>query len=177
MSATAGLPEAHNQHSSSWQNINTRRCATYAREQATPARERRGNRHVSMSARRQHNRWSVSPPVNPSCKFARAALQQPPKIRRNGSLIVVRISSLPRHWHHLLANPHPSQVSWMLAHLLPLTRTLRHRATAPPRHRPATSPHAPRHRATAHCAPSPSLPPAGNLTTLQPAAQEDLLQV
>eukprot|EP00964_Phaeocystis_antarctica_P092687 scaffold59657_cov67-Phaeocystis_antarctica.AAC.2 len=27
-----------NQNSSSWQNTNTRRCATYAREQATPAR-------------------------------------------------------------------------------------------------------------------------------------------
>eukprot|EP00964_Phaeocystis_antarctica_P047347 scaffold27387_cov63-Phaeocystis_antarctica.AAC.5 len=37
-----------NQNSSSWQNINTRRCAIYAREQATPARERRENRHLFL---------------------------------------------------------------------------------------------------------------------------------
>ena len=57
-----------NQNSSSWQNINTRRCAIYAREQATPARERRENRHLFLRRVRIVGPFS---PISLCCKFAR----------------------------------------------------------------------------------------------------------
>eukprot|EP00964_Phaeocystis_antarctica_P029465 scaffold16606_cov58-Phaeocystis_antarctica.AAC.1 len=67
MSATVGLPEAHNQHSSSWQNIRTRRCAVCAREQATPDRERRENRRPALV------RFRPSQPERQVCPGSTAA--------------------------------------------------------------------------------------------------------
>eukprot|EP00964_Phaeocystis_antarctica_P083535 scaffold52547_cov68-Phaeocystis_antarctica.AAC.2 len=67
------------------------------REQATPARERRENRHVSSNSL---VRCLPPQPIMQVCQGSAAAAH---RAGRNGSLIVVRISSLPRHWHHLLA--------------------------------------------------------------------------
>ena len=154
MSATVG------QHSSSWQNIKTRRCAVSRRHTETGAALVR---------------------FLPSAHDASLPGQHCSS-RSPTEVVYCCGSWLHRHWISPLANAHPSHVSWTHAsppaqRPLPLTRTLtplRHRATALRLHRTY------RAAATAaHCAPSRTLPHAspGTLTTLQPAAQGVLLQV
>eukprot|EP00964_Phaeocystis_antarctica_P137986 scaffold102615_cov63-Phaeocystis_antarctica.AAC.2 len=88
-----------NQHSSSWQNINTREDVQYTQESGRNLLEREGRTDIYRCDR---GIVGPFPPISLYCKFAQRLHCSSPKSSAGGSLIVVRRVAAS-------SKPHPHQ--------------------------------------------------------------------